>query len=189
MAGCTPYTQEELDRILDSLDSDLQTRVLFKLGLTTGFRVSELLSIRVSDILNPDGSTRSLIRLLKVNTKGKRGSRELPMSSWVRQDLVDQAITSDAMGKDFIFSSRQSGNNPMHRTQAWRRLKKYSHSAGVWDTGTHRLRKTFALRMYEHFGENIEKTRKVLGHKTIEATRYYLEFPMQDTVDAIEDIY
>ena len=60
MRGCRPLTNTEVERVLGAFAgrSAPRDRALFVLGLKAGFRVSELLSLRLGDILEAGGIAR-----------------------------------------------------------------------------------------------------------------------------------
>ena len=51
--------------------------------------------------------------------------------------------------------------------------------------GTHTLRKTFAITMYERLDENIFKVQQALGHKWITSTQAYLPINAEEIKRAI----
>jgi integrase len=53
MRGCRPLKEREIQRILKSLDGRYaaRDRALILLGIKSGFRISELLSLRLSDVM------------------------------------------------------------------------------------------------------------------------------------------
>lgn len=52
MQGCRPLTPEEIDEILVSFGGRFAVRdkALFVMGIYTGFRITELLSLRIRDV-------------------------------------------------------------------------------------------------------------------------------------------
>ena len=52
MAGCRPLTDEEINLVRNSFTGRFAARNLaaFEFGIRTGFRISEVLSIKVSDV-------------------------------------------------------------------------------------------------------------------------------------------
>ena len=189
MSGCLPYTQEEIDLILNTLESNPRNLVLFYLGLTTGFRISELLSLKVTDVANPDGSLKDFIKVTRSNMKGKTKSRSTPLLDIVTPHLKQLVLSTSVQGKTYLFTSRQGGDRPIDVSQGWRVLSKASHRSGVWGTGTHRMRKTFALRIYEANNKNIYETQKALGHKSIDSTTHYLSFDREELDDKIRGLF
>ena len=47
------------------------------------------------------------------------------------------------------------------------------------------MRKTFADRIYHHFGGDLVKTQRALGHRCIESTAAYISFRQEEIDEAI----
>src|SRR5690242_2467518 len=93
MAGMRALTEDEQGRILASLDR-LRDRLLFLTGLYTGFRITELLSLRVGDVWK-NGSPVSTIAVARRNMKGGAGvtahrvrGRHVPVASDLRAAIA-----------------------------------------------------------------------------------------------------
>ena len=58
MKGCRPLDKNELSRLKTAFTGRMAVRnkALFFLGVNTGFRISELLSLRLRDVLTPQGA-------------------------------------------------------------------------------------------------------------------------------------
>ena len=74
MAGCRALTNEEVELVLKSFKGRFAKRnaAAFVLGIKSVFRVSELLSIRVGDVI-PHGKFRTHIVVEAKFMKGKKG--------------------------------------------------------------------------------------------------------------------
>lgn len=192
MKGCRPLTDQEIKSVLDSIDNGTnppRDRALFLLGLRSGFRISELLSLRVSDVYQ-NGHFVDQISVARKFMKKKREGRTIPLHSEAKDALVTlvrKLEEEKAFGPDtFIFRSRQGGNRAMGRQGAWEMLKKVYAAAGITGkTGTHSMRKTFAKRVHEKLGRDLIKTQKALGHAQVNSTVSYLSFNESEIDDAI----
>jgi integrase len=158
-------------------------KCLFILGIYTGFRISELLSIRVGDLYERKRVLHQ-VRVQRSHTKGKTKSRTVPLHKeaklYVKQ-WIDQAKLSK---DDYLFKSKKGGT--LDRRSAHRILKTAFRSARVaGPTGTHSMRKTFAERVYAKLEKDLIKTQKALGHSSIDSTAKYLSFDESEIDDAI----
>lgn len=76
MKGCRPLTDEEIKRVLAKLSGRYaaRNRALFVLGLKTGFRISEMLSLRIGDVsvTNGEPAAPPLPGFAEVAGSGKR---------------------------------------------------------------------------------------------------------------------
>lgn len=181
MIGCKPLTQNEIDIILKSMASN-RDKALFTLLLYTGFRITEVLNIKVSDVLNKDRLT-----VARKNMKGKVSSRTVLLHSSVKSALKTWIKEQNLKFDDFVFKSRKGKNSPLQRAQAWRILKSIVDAQGLQGKiALHSTRKTFADRMYKKLDKDLIKTSKALGHKNINSTVSYLSFHTEELDNAIE---
>lgn len=183
MIGCKPLSKIEIDVILKELPT-IRDKTLFILGLYTGFRAQECLSLKVSDI----GSNR--IEVKRCNMKGKGSSRSIvvhPVLSAYLNTLI--ASLKQKPGFDdswYLFQSNRGLNIQYGRVQAWRELNKVVTKLGLQGMiGLHSTRKTFAERVYKAFNKDILKTQKALGHKNFNSTVSYLSFETEEIDNTI----
>ena len=197
MKGSRPLSPEEVSLIERSFAGRfaLRNKAMFLLGVKSGFRISELLSIRVGDC-RQYGTMADRIQLRREATKGKIEGRSQalhpaardPLQAWLQ---VLEARLGHALDPQMpVFASRvhrKDGSvRPISREQAWRILKEACDTnERQGKLGTHMMRKTLANRVYEWAlerqaaGERIDPlrvTQKALGHKSINSTISYLSF-------------
>jgi len=56
MKGCRPLNYDEKKRLINITSSKCKRdKLLILLGLSTGFRISELLSLKIRDLIAPNG--------------------------------------------------------------------------------------------------------------------------------------
>lgn len=166
----------------------LRNQSIVWLGICTGFRISEILSIRIEDIYKHGKVLPEVSRPRRMMKGKKRGrsKRLFPPARRKLEALVDQ-LKSDmnATRKSFLFTSREGGQ--LTRTQVYRILNKVAVIAEIPANriGTHSLRKTFANRMYDYYYELAQNGAKIdvmrmlqieLDHEDISSTYKYMEF-------------
>ena len=185
MNGMRPLTDDEVTRIAAGFTSK-RDRALFFLGIRTGFRISELLSLKGGDVVQ-GGKIPHWVSPARRNMKGKIEGRTIPLHEEARAALemwVTELNAAGATATFPLFLSRKGG--AITRTQAWKVLTTAYSRAGVFGRlGTHGLRKTFASRVYERLGRDLIKTQRALGHKAITSTVAYLSFAESDVDAAI----
>lgn len=191
MIGCRPLTQNEIDLILETLKTP-RDKALFTLGLFTGFRISESLSLTWVEVLNADKTIKDRIKVIRKNMKGKLSSRDVLMHPKVKQALMElyQSMSDEpTLSTRYIFSSQKGSNQAISRVQAYRILtdatKKLNLNGAI---GLHSMRKTFASRVHARLGRDLIKTKAALGHKNINSTISYLSFDTKEIDDAILDM-
>lgn len=181
MKGCRPLKPEEVSIVMDKL-GNMRDKVLVILGISTGFRISELLSLKVKDVYH-NGKPLNRATVAKQNTKGKIESRSVAINSRV-QEYIALLVKEESLTEDmYLFGSRKGG--AIDRKHAWRILKEAFELSGL--TGklaTHTLRKTMAHNVYKASGKDIIKTQRALGHKSLNSTTAYLSADQED-IDSV----
>lgn len=172
--GCRPYTQEEyeaLKRVAEPRD-----RCMLVLGVRTGFRIMELLSLNVEDVVG------DYVCLKKRNTKGKIEGRISPITEESKVAIRDY-VGGRVAGPLFL----GRGGKRLGRISAWESLCKLHSRASIRDErlGTHSMRKTFAKNMYEALSRDILKLQTAMGHKSIDSTSKYIEVNTEEIWNAI----
>jgi integrase len=198
MKGCRPLTDEEVKLISQSFSGTFAKRnkALFVVGVRSGFRISELLMLRVGDV-QQHGKIVDHVTVARRHMKKKTEGRTVPLHPEARAAL---SVWLEALGKMLkehldpqtpVFCSRvrdtETGlRRAISREQAWRILKEsFTANELTGKLGTHAMRKTFANRMYDKLGHDLVKTQRALGHKNINATVAYLSFREEDIAAAI----
>ena len=191
MKGCRPLTDEEVRLVQQSFGGVYATRdkALFLLGVKSGFRISELLSLRVGDVWQ-DGRLVDRVTVQRQHMKNQREGRTVLLHPEAKTALATWLLTlrqmPDCTGQTFVFQSRKGVNQPISAVQAWRIL----HEAVITNeltgkVGTHAMRKTFANRVYHQLNHDLVKTQRAMGHKNINSTVAYLSFAQEEIDQAI----
>lgn len=133
--------KEKIDEIKNELrKSGYRDYLLFVTGINTGLRISDLIRLRVEDVRN---KTHIVIKEKKTD-KAKR----FLLNSYLKEKL-DEYI-KNLPDEEYIFKSRQGGNKPITRVQAYRIINNAVKKSGIADQiGTHTLRKTFGYHHYQ----------------------------------------
>jgi integrase len=178
MTGARPLNPTEATLVTTSFHGAfaLRDRALFVLGLKTGFRISELLSLKVKDVWK-DGQVVKVVSVPRKAMKGKHAARSLPLHEDARAAI---RAWLEVMGthrpEAYLFEGQRKGK-AIDRTQAYRILQAAYKANGLeGKLGSHAMRKTFAHGVYEKLGHDLVKTQKALGHKNINSTVSYLGF-------------
>lgn len=199
MRGCRPLSDEEVSLVAKSFSGTYgkRNKALFLMGHRTGFRISELLSLTVINVLQ-HGKIMDAITVQRRNMKGgkagKTNSRTVrlhpeakaALSVWL--EVLQKRLGGTLDPQTPVFCSRVHGDDgtlrAISRVQAWRILQDaYLSNELPGKLGTHAMRKTFANRMYEHLNHDLVKTQRALGHANINSTVQYLSF-REEEIDA-----
>ena len=153
-----------------------------RLGQYTGYRISEILSLRVNDVF--DGTdVRGCVTVKKAWMKGKRADRTMPIHFVAREALLDWIRVSGFWHpcaiNDWLFPGRNS-NRPFTPRAFFAGIHAAAESAGVDEErlGTHSLRKSFASALWNSpfVDRDLAKMSKLLEHANPANTVRYLEF-------------
>lgn len=179
MNGCRPLTDEEVALVLQNLEGP-RNRCLFILGIRTGFRISELLSLRARDCLQY-GEIVKALSVARKHMKGKNRGRQVPLHPEARAALKAYLLPSNDAEKSEVAENARLF--PFTRQHAWRIFKTAVTAAALTGKlGTHAMRKTFAKRVYHALGKDLINTQKAMGHASVASTASYLAFE-QDEID------
>lgn len=193
MKGMRPLTDEEISKVSANFLGAAKARdfALFTLGIKSGFRISELLSLTVKDVFQ-NGQIQDRIYVQRRNMKCKNEGRCVvvhPDAKNALMEWVTELFQAGATEATYVFKSQKGRNKPISRIQAWNILTiAYKASGLTGALGTHSLRKTFADRVYEKLGHDLLKTQRALAHRDIKSTISYLAFKQQDVDEAILSI-
>lgn len=154
-----------------------RNRLMFALGINFGLRISDLLALKVSTILNEDGSIKKQFDIEEQKT-GKL--RRITISDSAKKEIT---LAGLEYSEGFLFPSRR-GAKGISRIQAYRILNDAAEKAGLVEIGTHTLRKTFGYHAYKA-GTPIEVLQKVFGHSSPSVTLAYIGI----TADKIAKVY
>jgi integrase/recombinase XerD len=162
-----------------------RNRLFLVLAAMTGFRVSELVSIRWRDLLTATGDVTSQLTIERRALKGGRGvhrksirSRRVPLGNRSRAAIADYLADLGAppSGDAFVFQSRNGDNAAITRGKAFRWLKRLARELGLDATriSPHALRRTFAAAAY-NVSRDLLVVQKLLCHVSPLTTALYLE--------------
>lgn len=164
MKKTEPIRSKKLIRdILIYLKNNNERNYMFFLtGLHTGLRVSDLLRLRVRDV--KDKTHISLI-------EGKTGkAKQILISDELRKEL--KIYCEGKQHYEFLFQSREGGNEPITRVRAYQILKEVGDIFGI-HISCHVLRKTFGLDHYER-NKDVAALMKIFNHSSPEITLTYI---------------
>jgi|ERR1700753_146590 len=196
MKGCRPLTAEEITDCLNSFQGKykLRNQAMFILGMNTGYRVNELLSLKIKDIM-PYSKIADYVTVQRANMKKKIESRTMLMNETVKQYLKNyldnfKEIYGKPIDKNYyLFKSQKSDNKAISTRQATGVLYMvYRNNEMTGKLATHTMRKTYAKNVHEKLGNDILKTQKAMGHKQITSTQQYLSFDNKIIDQAISDL-
>jgi integrase/recombinase XerD len=165
---------EEVDQLITQPDvatpRGLRDRALIELLYATGMRVSELISLRPSDV-NLEAS------YLTCTGKGEK-QRIVPIgdeaAAWVRRYLRDgRGALLGRRSSPRLFVNARGGGSGLTRVGFWKILKAYARQAGLRTAvSPHLIRHSFATHLLER-GADLRAIQMMLGHADLSTTQIY----------------
>jgi integrase len=187
VSACRELSRKELRGLLDACTgpNGLRDRTYVLLATTTGYRVSEMLSLRRKDVVDYRGIICGEIDMERKRMKGKKSGRTVPVDSRMRSALAAHLAKMEEDGlvlaTDPLFQTGKRTHRAMGRSAVWKMIRRRAKSANLdlRRIGTHSLRKTFVAEIQKKCreigdSEFIRRAQDALGHAEITSTTKYL---------------
>lgn len=165
--------QFEMEKLIDQPDTTtklgIRDRAFLEFAYATGVRVSELLSVHLTDLMFTDYLVRifgkgSKVRLVPIGERAIEWVDEYCKTS--RQQLVKPGQQNDVL----FLNSR---GKKMTRMGFWKILRNYSLLTGInKPISPHTFRHSFATHLIEG-GADLRAVQEMLGHVDISSTQIY----------------
>ncbi|MBQ7067134.1 MAG: tyrosine-type recombinase/integrase [Lachnospiraceae bacterium] len=162
----TIYTQHASATTAYQKKKTLQDIAVIELLFSTGIRISELCSLKASDVNLPDNT-------ILIYGKGAKERKIQIGNDNVANILIKyQTCFQDWIKEKGYFFTKQSGN-PISDQSVRRMIKKYAALAGIeLHITPHMFRHTFATSLLES-DVDIRYIQEMLGHSSINITEIY----------------
>ena len=172
------FTVNEINDILDTIDLSLpegqRNRAMLEVLYSCGLRVSELISLRYSDVYFDEG-------FIRVEGKGSK-QRLVPISETAIREIKNYLLDRNRMVvkkgfEDILFLSRRG--TALSRIMVFHIIKQQTEMAGVHkNVSPHTFRHSFATHLLEG-GANLRAIQEMLGHEKITTTEIYTHIDRQ----------
>ena len=162
-------TTAEIDRIIATVDTrttkGIRDSAMLEALYSCGLRVSELTSLRLSDLFFGEGYIRVI---------GKGDKQRLVPISTVARDKIQRYLEkrrSARSGEEVVFLNNRGGQ--LTRVMVFTILKQAAQRAGIdKHISPHTFRHSFATHLLEG-GASIRQVQEMLGHESILTTEIY----------------
>lgn len=151
--------------------------MMFVIGINTGLRISDLLSLKVEDV-------RARTHIIITEQKTGKYKRFL-INDMLRMEI--NKYIDGMRQEEYLFKSRK-GNKPITRVQAYRILNKVAAKLGIEEVGSHTLRKTFSYFHYQQY-KDIAILQSILNHSSPSVTLRYIGINQDINDETIKDFY
>lgn len=161
---------------------------LFVVGINIGLRASDLMQIRIGNVIDDKGNFFDSSSLYEKKT-GK--FREFDLNNSAKEAIKTYLDSLSSYTKDqFLFKSRKGENDPLEVHTVHYIIKKTLRDLNIkGNYGSHTLRKTFSYHIYiNEIGSNpgiIQTLQKMLNHTSQLDTLKYIGI----TKDVIKNVY
>lgn len=181
-AAVTSLSEEQVEQLLFFVENrnkvSTRNKLIVYLLLYTGVRVSELVSIQLTDI-------DFLTSHMQVTGKGGK-RREIGLKPevlrLVREYIKEERSASVFHQSEYLLVSQRA--EKMHRDAVRNWLAKISLKLGFW-LHPHIFRHTFSTRLIQ-LGVELTTVSKLCGHSSVNLTaRYYIQTTRDAKLDAI----
>lgn len=146
-----------------------RNRLIFAFGINTGLRVSDILNLNVSDVLNKTH--------IEIKEKKTGKYKKFPINGKLQRLLKE--YLNDVKNTDKpLFISRKGYR--LHRNQVYRFLNDACRNVGInINVGTHTMRKTFGFFFYKRF-KDIALLQRILNHSSPSITLRYIGISQEE---------
>lgn len=177
-------TVDEINRMIAAIDLSVpegtRNRAIIEMLYGSGLRVSELVSLRLSQMYRQEG-------YMVIDGKGSK-QRLVPISpeaeKWFAYWMEDRSrwdVKPEAV--DIAFLNRWG--RPLTRVMIFTIVKRLVELAGIHKTvSPHTLRHSFATHMLQN-GADLRIIQQLLGHENITTTEIYTHVDVSDLRQAI----
>lgn len=171
---------DEVNNLLDieiKTIEDIRNKAMLELLYASGFRISELLNIKLGDI----DFTNAVVRTFGKGSK----ERVVPLPD-VTLDYINKylEIRKDILNKkesDYLFITKRG--NKMDRTTFFKFIKNLLIKKNIHkDISPHTLRHSFATHLLEG-GADLRSIQVLLGHENIKTTKIYTHISREKLLD------
>jgi integrase/recombinase XerD len=158
-----------IDKLIGQPDTHtkkgIRDRAMLELLYATGVKVTEMISIKISDI-NLSG---------RYITCGERKERNIPFGKTAKAALVEylniRSQDFDKNQSEFLFLN--TNGEQLSRQGLWKILKAYAKAVGLSSINPNIIRHSFAAHMIDN-GADLGSVQEFLGHSDITTTQLYL---------------
>ncbi len=171
----------------------VRNELLFILGINVGLRISDILKLKISDILKSNKAPKDHVVITEKKT-GK--TKKFYLGDIVKKVIESYIKENPSVDMDsFVFVSRKGSNSPITRQQAYRILNGAAEALGLverddlgtivtGEIGTHTLRKTFGYHAFQN-GTSLELLMDIFNHSSKSQTLRYIGI----TEEQKKDVY
>lgn len=151
--------------------------LIFKIGITTGLRISDILNLKVTDVRN-----KIETEIVEIKTKKVR---QLNLKKLTNNIITYLADIHDEES-EWLFYSPRDHSKRLSCHQYYKILQKTAEALEMDYIGTHTLRKTFAYHYYLRT-KDLTMLMKILNHSSQSITLKYIGIEQEEISASLDD--
>ena len=175
MSQAKTLTPAELEQVLSYIATrkfPLRNRVMLLTGFWSGMRVGEIASLKISDVMNADGTVKAEVRLTAEQTKGRQ-PRTVFFPQKLRVELqryLDLRQPVNPKHPVFITAGRRAFTASVMTQHFYWLFRR----AGISGASSHTMRRSFITNLAAK-GIGVRVLASLAGHRSIAVTQKYID--------------
>lgn len=168
----TQVLHEVEDCLRNNFKFGLRNYTIFKIGLVTMLRVSDLLALRRNEVFNTDQSIK--LNAFTVDKKTKKHNILYLKPAFNDLAIYIKWLDQNYPDSEWLFPSSQHPDQHVSIKQYYKVIRRVGDLLGIDYLGTHTMRKTGAYRVYVQSNYDIGLVMSLLNHSSQAMTLRYL---------------
>ena len=152
-------------------EKDEKYFVMYEIGIYSGLRISDILRLKVRDVRGKDK--------IKIREKKTGKEKAFPINKAL-SDVLEQ-YCEGKKDYDYLVPSSKATNKAISREYAYRIMHEAGERFGLYNLGTHTLRKTFGYHFYTQT-KDVVLLMRIFNHSSEAQTLRYIGIE-QTTID------
>ena len=186
MSQAKVLTEKEIKKVVKLIDTKrhaTRNRCMFLLTHGSGMRVGEVASLRISDVLQSDGSIKSEVYLSAQQTKGSKGrtvylsdkmSDEISLYLKTRFKLNDLLAVTLTDTTRALFANQKDCHRGFSASTACQMFHYWYKEAKIEGASSHSGRRGFITNLANK-GVHVRILQELAGHSSIAVTQKYID--------------
>lgn len=155
--------------------------LLFVIGINSGLRTGDLLSLRIKDVKG-----LKVGQSVTITEKKTGKTNGLLLNKEIKEALDAYLKSENHMDHHYLFKSRKGSNYPLTTFAVTRYVKQWAESINLKGSyGAHTLRKTWCYHQRKTFGVSWELIALRCNHSSPSITRAYLGILPEEVNDIL----
>ncbi len=177
----TTHAIKDLSKMQDLMDvypADSKNRLLLEYAIRTGLRISDILNVKVKQVLGKDS--------YEVIEKKTGKKKELAIHDRLKKSIADYVKKEGLHPDDYLFYSNMNKKSHIKRTQAHRIIANAGDMIGI-TLSAHSLRKSFGYHSYKQ-GIDISLLQMIFQHSSQAVTLRYIDITQENINNVYKNI-